>query len=194
MEGETTRRLRPVNGDERQQERPAIWVCSVADYHEGLLYGGWVDAAQDPEPLAEAIAILLNGSRSADATEWAILQQRGFYGLRLRHNEDVRTISRLGAGVLRHGEAFAHWALFAGFESYELLDAFVHRYLGHFPSTDMYVRHVVAETERYRDPKTLPPSLRAAARFAIERLACQWAEQVHVAEATEGGVYLFDPQ
>ncbi len=192
MEGEGSQ-LQPAHRAAQQDERPAAWLCSLGDYRRGLLHGRWINVTGDATALEDEVRDLLDTGLAADGT-WAVLDQRGFGGLRLRHNESLSSISRLAIGVVDHGEPFVHWAKHRGYDDVEALDQFENRYLGRYADLVSYVGYIVTETESSLDLNHLPPALRSYARFSIDRMARRWAKQVHATRALGGGWHLFDNQ
>lgn len=190
--------LRAIEGSsrniEQQPDRPAIWVAPGDQPANGLLYGGWVDAAQPPAALRQAISEVLAGSPlPVAADEWSILHQRNFCGLELNRRTALEIVSALACGIARHGEAFAVWARYASSGEGRRLADFRDRYLGRFDDLDDYVRHVIAETERARDLTDMPASLRAYTQYTVRTMARDWAEQLRTVSATAGGVHIFEP-
>lgn len=177
---------------ERAGLRPAIWVGSLTDYHQGIVYGSWFDATQTPEDLRVAIDTMLASSPTAGANRWAVFHQRDFLGLELGHTDSLITISRIANGLVEHGEPYAHWAEYVGQDAVKL-ERFTEHYLGHFAALETYIEHVVAESIRCGNIDQLPAQLQPAARFLVRSTAQRWAKQVFTAPATEGGYYIFAP-
>ena len=89
------------------QERPRIYIASLADYNAGRLHGRWIDAAQPAEDIHEAIQALLNESPEAVAEDWAIHDYEHFRGLRLTEFEDIDHVAAVARGIVEHGPVFA---------------------------------------------------------------------------------------
>ena len=133
------------NEDEAHPPRPAprIYVASLSDYNAGRLFGRWIDAAAQPEELAEQIEAMLTEAPSPRAEEWAIHDYEGFRPLPLSEYEDLATISRVAIGITEHGEAFAHWAAIAGTSDVNELNRFEDTYLGLYDSVEAYAEMVL---------------------------------------------------
>lgn len=89
------------------QERPRIYVASLADYNAGRLHGRWIDAAQPAEDIHNAIQCMLSESTEAIAEEWAIHDYENFEGLRLSEFEDIDRVAAVACSIIEHGPVFA---------------------------------------------------------------------------------------
>ena len=91
-----------------------IYVASLNDYNNGILYGVWIDAEQDSDEIQDAINAMLANSPTAkrtgqEAEEWAIHAYEGFHGIAISECEDLETVSELAAALEEHGEVFARF-------------------------------------------------------------------------------------
>lgn len=57
---------------------PQIYVACLAAYNNGHLHGAWIDAAQEPWAIYDAVRVMLAASPIAGAEEWAIHDYEGF--------------------------------------------------------------------------------------------------------------------
>lgn len=122
---------------------PAIYVMSLADWRNDRPHADWVSAVQEPEGIHEDIANLLERSIVPGATEWAVHDETGFFGL-VVGDLTVEEISRLGRGIVEHGEAFARW-VGANMTEYirESANGFEAAYCGQFESMeDFATKHL----------------------------------------------------
>lgn len=179
---------------ERQPEtlRPRIYVASLSDYNDGRLHGCWIDASQDATAIQANVNAMLRRSPMPGAEEWAIHDYEGFGPLRLGEYESFATVSRIAGGIVKHGEAFAHWAACAGSTSDDTLSLFDDMYLGTWPSVADYAESLVQEygIDEALDRANLP--LRNYIRVDTEMLARDTQIENYVSEGIEG-VHIFYP-
>jgi antirestriction protein len=125
------------------QAPPEIWACSLSDYNAGILHGAWINAAQEPAELRDAVAAMLEASpTNPNAEEWAIFEYEGFAGIHLDEHETLDTVSRLAAGLIEHGPAFAAWVDHAGRDGAEL-DRFDEAFLGQWETVQAYAEDIL---------------------------------------------------
>lgn len=186
-----------VESAERLTDAPRIWVGSWLDYNNGILYGRWIDAAQDEATLAGDItAMLADSPTSAEtgeaAEDWGIFDYDNFGPLRIGEQESLAWVSRVARGISEHGLAFAAWA--DVMEDEDALAGFEDNYLGHYDSLTDYVEQYVEEAgyEQLLD-EAVPQSLRAYVKIDTGQLAhdLQIGGDVHVLPAEDGGVWIF---
>lgn len=171
-----------------------IYAASLSDYNDGRLHGAWIDAAADPDDLAEHVQAMLARSPTPGAEEWAIHDYEGFGPLHLGEYEDLATISQIGQGIARHGPAFGHWAAICGTANPDDLARFDDVYLGHWNSVEAYAEELLDELglddliER-----AIPDSLQAYVTIDIEGFArdLTYSGDLTTSEGDDG-VYLFD--
>lgn len=184
--------------EQAPEERPQIWVGSLSDYNNGVLYGQWLDAARDPEDIHRDIHSLLAGSPTAAqsgeiAEEWGIFDYEGFGATRIDEHESIGYIAKLAQGITEHGLAYAAWA--DVMQDEELLDGFQDAYLGHFDSVEAYVEQLVDDCgyDELLD-RAVPESLRPYVQIDIAALARDMAlgGDLHTVAAEPGGVWIFD--
>jgi antirestriction protein len=183
---------------ERLRERPQIWVGSLSDYNNGVLYGAWMDAARDAVDIHTDIQAMLAASPTAArygdvAEEWGIFDHEGFGPLRVGEHESIDYVSKVAQGIGEHGLAYAAWA--DVMEAPDLLDGFEEAYLGHFDSVDAYVEQLVDDCG-YNDTldHVVPESLRPYVQINVAGMAndMQLGGDLHVVPAEPSGVWLFD--
>jgi antirestriction protein len=107
-----------------QPRVPRVYVASLADYNDGELVGRWIRVDQSQETIQQTIREMLRASAYPDAEEWAVHDFEGFGPLRIPESARTRTLARLGAGIAKHGLAFAHWAQHCGISCSDLIDSF----------------------------------------------------------------------
>jgi antirestriction protein len=174
---------------------PRVYVASLSDYNAGRLHGSWVDAAQEPEMLYEAVAAMLDASRAPHAEEWGIHDHEGFGLLELGEYESLETISRLALGIVEHGPAFAAWVSLQGITDVETTARFEHAYLGEWESTEAYAEHLLEDFDLERllnlvVPEGLRPYVQVdAAGFGRD---LELGGDIATIDSPEHSVYIFD--
>ena len=133
---------------------PRIYVACLAAYNNGYLHGAWINAAQEPWAIYDAVRVMLAASPIAGAEEWAIHDYEGFGGIRIEEYTSFDRLSALASFLAEHGVMGA-----ALLEHYcgdldEAREALADRYLGEHPSLADYVQEVTEETT------AIPSSLR----------------------------------
>jgi antirestriction protein len=181
-------------GESTSGHNPEIWVGSLSDYNSGRLHGVWLDATLDAEELHQAVQFMLRNGYDRNAEEWAIMDYDDFCGLNLGEYESLEVVSRIAKGIAEHGEAFARWVEYVGERSAEALDRFEDHYLGKYDSAEEYAEYILEETESYRYLDEIPESLRMYAKFDTEQMGRDMEIELHVVEASDRGVHVFDPR
>jgi antirestriction protein len=182
--------------EERQRPKPSIYVASLSDYNAGRLHGAWIGADQSAEDLQAAISEMLAASPEPGAEEWAIHDFEGFGALGLGEYENIERVAALARGITEHGPAFAAFANFVGLDGDELLESFEDSYLGYWESTTAYAEDWLdAVGLDHMLDEAVPSSLRPYVQVDVEALArdMEIEGSVHAEDASEGGVYLFQP-
>jgi antirestriction protein len=184
---------------EKLHERgPQIWVGSLSDYNNGVLYGQWLDAARDPEDIHRDIHSLLAGSPTAAesgeiAEEWGIFDYEGFGATRIDEHESIDYVAKVARGIAEHGLAYAAWA--DVMEDEELLGGFQDAYRGHFGSVEAYVEQLVDDLgyDELLD-RVVPESLRPYVQINVAAMAkdMQLSGDLHAVAAEPDGVWIFD--
>jgi len=182
---ETEARPRPV---------PRIYVASLSDYNDGRLVGRWIDAAIEPEELAQQVEDMLASSPTPGAEEWAIHDYEGFGPLPLSEYERLAIVSRVACGIAEHGEAFAHWAALIGTSDPDDLDRFEDTYLGCFESLERYAEDLLDDLGYLDDvDKAVPEGIQPYVKVDIAGFArdLELSGELTTSDGSEG-VYIFD--
>jgi antirestriction protein len=178
-------------------ERPEIWIGSLADYNNGDLHGGWLDAAREPAEIhADIQDILASGpaARRGEAPEeWAIFDHEGFGPLEIGEYESIEDVSRLARAIAEHGPAFAAWA--SGIDRDEATaERFQEAYQGRFDSVVDYARQLADDLgyEQLLD-EALPDHVRSYVQVNYEQLAhdLQVGGDISTEFSDDGGVHIF---
>ena len=127
-------------------DQPRIYVTCLAAYNQGRLHGEWIDAAQEPWALYDAVRAMLDASPIAGAEEWAIHDYEGFGSLRIGEHTGFDRISELAAFIAEHGEIGAALLDYYNGSLDEARDALADRYLGPHASLADYVQEVTEQT------------------------------------------------
>ena len=133
---------------------PRIYVACLAAYNNGYLHGAWIDAAQEPWAIYDAVRVMLAASPVEGAEEWAIHDYEGFGGARIEEYTGFERVSEIALFLAEHGEIGA-----AVLDHYcgdldEAREALADRHLGAYASLADYVQEVTEETTE------IPQSLR----------------------------------
>lgn len=135
-------------------EQPRIYVACLAAYNNGYLHGAWIDAAQEPWAIYDAVRVMLAASPVEDAEEWAIHDYEGFSGIRIEEYASFDRVSELAAFMAEHGEIGAALLDHYCGDLDEAREALADRYHGQFSSLADYMQEVTEETT------AIPHSLR----------------------------------
>lgn len=180
------------------QDRPRIWIASLADYNNSRLHGAWVDANQDPEYLQQATWRILATSPEPGAEEWAIHDYDGFGPLRLGEYESFEDVSAIAKGITEHGAAFAAWVDIVwdggGPLDHELLAEFTDYYMGHHESPAAWAEEMWDDLGYTLEARgRLPDSLQSYIRVDYEVFAndMRMGGDFSFAEDPSGGVWVF---
>ena len=87
--------------------QPRIYVACLAAYNSGYLHGAWIDAAQEPWGIYDAVRDMLAASPIADAEEWAIHDYEGFEGAHLSEYASFETVCDLAEFIGEYGQLAA---------------------------------------------------------------------------------------
>ncbi len=181
----------PTAEREGEAVPPRIYVASLSDYNDGRLHGTWLDAAQEPDQLVEAVEAMLRASKVPGAEEWAIHDYEGFGPLELSEYESLERVSQLGLGIAAHGEAFAAFVGLVDGDSD--VRNFQSCYLGHWDSLTAYADGLLDELGAGEAMERLPEWLQAYARVDHEQFArdLELGGDVRVVQASDGGLFVF---
>lgn len=127
-------------------EQPRIYVACLAAYNNGYLHGAWIDAAQEPWAIYDAVRVMLAASPVEDAEEWAIHDYEGFSGIRIEEYASFDRVSELAAFMAEHGEIGAALLDHYCGDLDEAREALADRYHGQFSSLADYMQELTAET------------------------------------------------
>jgi antirestriction protein len=177
---------RESSGERAQPTPPRIYVASLADYNAGRLHGSWIDAAQDLDSVQGAIDAMLKGSKEVIAEEFAIHDFDGFGPWKPDEYEQIETVIDVAHGIAQHGLAYAAWRVWTPTSE---AAAFEQDYLGQWPSIEDYAEDLADDLGLKITVE--PESFEAYVRLDVAAFAGDLAMDLHVAEAPEGGVWLF---
>lgn len=123
-----------------------IYVACLAAYNNGVLYGAWIDAKQEPWSIWAEVQAMLAASPFADAEEWAIHDYEGFGSVRISECESFERVAALAAFLNDHGAlGTALLEHFSG-DIEEAQDALEERYHGCHASLADYMQELTEET------------------------------------------------
>jgi antirestriction protein len=188
----------PEQQENQQDDHPRIWVGSLSDYNNGILYGDWIEAARSPDDIHSDIRAMLDASPRAARTgepaeEWGIFDHENFGNCRIDQYENLSWVSAVAKGIAEHGLAFAAWA--DVMEDEERLAGFVDVFLGHFDSVEAYVEQLIDDLG-YAEllDQAMPDSIRRYTQIDTAALArdMEISGDVMAVTAEGGGVWLFD--
>lgn len=124
---------------------PRIYVACLAAYHSGYLHGAWIEAAQEPWTIWDAVQDMLRASPLAEAEEWAIHDREGFRGVQIAEGASLERVSELALFVAEHGEVGAALLAYYGGDVAEAREAIAARYKGQHVSLAEYVQGMTEE-------------------------------------------------
>lgn len=145
---------------------PRIYVACLAAYNNGYLHGAWIDAAQEPWAIYDAVRVMLAASPVAGAEEWAIHDHEGFGGIRIEEYASFDRVSELASFLAEHGAIGAALLDYYSGDLDEAREALADRYLGQHPSLADYVQEVTEETTVIPQPLRFYIDYAAMARDA----------------------------
>lgn len=186
-EGEPTHETDPI-------EAPRIYVASLSDYNAGRLHGRWLNAARPVEDIQTDVQAMLADSREPGAEEYAIHDYDGFGPLRLSEYESLETVSRLGVGIMEHGEAFAAYAFGIDQWTAEQLGRFEDTYRGKWDSLTAYADDLLDDLGATQAIERLPTWLQSYVTLDVAAYARDLifsADLLTIASA-DGGVFIFE--
>jgi antirestriction protein len=97
-----------------RQDRPRIYIASLADYNAGWQHGKWIDADQQIQDICREIDELLKESGQPVAEEWAIHDYQNFGDLTLSEFEDLEKVAEAARLIREYGKVFAGMAEHVG--------------------------------------------------------------------------------
>jgi antirestriction protein len=127
-------------------EHPRIYVACLAAYNNGYLHGAWIDAAQEPWAIYDAVRVMLAASPITDAEEWAIHDYEGFGEVRIEEYNGFDRVNELATFIAEHGEIGAALLDYYSGDLGKAREALTDRYLGAHASLADYVQELTEET------------------------------------------------
>ena len=85
------------------QSTPRIFVICLAAYHNGLIHGAWINAAQELYKIQKEIKKMLLSSPMPNAEEFDIQSTEGFGSLKLI-GQSLKSIQKMAAFIAAIGE------------------------------------------------------------------------------------------
>jgi antirestriction protein len=128
----------------RSELCPKIYVACLSSYTNGILYGAWIDAAQEVEDIQEQIKQLLAKSPMPDAEEIAVHAFEDFGSLSIGEYESIQEIQEKASFIVEQGELGAELLAHYGNleDAREALDNY---YMGAHESELDYAIHLFEE-------------------------------------------------
>jgi antirestriction protein len=159
-------------------------VACLAAYNNGYLHGAWIDAAQEPWTIWDAVQDMLRASPIAGAEEWAIHDYEGFGEVRIEETTGFDRVSDLAIFLADHGEVGAALLDYFCGDLDEACEALTNRYLGAHASLADYMQDMTEESAAVPHPLRYYIDWLAMARDAelsgdMFTLATAW-DVVHV--------------
>lgn len=140
--------------DSKDQEGDIrIYVACLAAYNNGILHGRWIDAAQDPYDIWDAVNNMLQCSPISGAEEWAIHDYEGFEGAQICEYQCFDSVSKTAGFIAEHG-ALAGKLLDYYRDLEEAKEAIADRYAGEYESMADFAREITEQTG-----ETIPDTL-----------------------------------
>jgi antirestriction protein len=125
-------------------DRPRVYVASLADYNAGILHGAWIDATGEPDELHADVQAMLARSPTPGAEEFAIHDYEHFGPYRVGEYDRLDWVSRIARGIDEYGLAYAAWAEHAGHDE-DALASFEDAYLGEWDSVEAYAEELLED-------------------------------------------------
>lgn len=125
--------------------QPKIYVACLAAYNEGILYGSWIDIANDQDHLCEKIQVMLKNSPIKNASEWAI-HDHDFGGISISENEDLGHLVNLAEFINEHQELGIELLKFTHNDLNESERLINDCYYGEHKSEEDFTRQILEET------------------------------------------------
>ena len=79
-----------------------IYVADLAAYNNGILYGVWINACDDPEDIKNYINKMLSHSPEEDAEEYAIHDHEGFEGYSVSEWSGIDELHEIACFIEEH--------------------------------------------------------------------------------------------
>lgn len=184
---------RPDERAEKLEDRPRIWVGSLADYNNGRLHGEWIDAAVPDEQLRAAVQRILATSAEPGAEEYGIFDYDNFGSYKVHEYDRLEQVARVARGIAQHGPAFAAWAELHDADP-TMLDQFEDAYLGEYESPAEWAREVLHDGGL---DEAINRAVAESLRPYVHIDYVEWvrdahlAGDIHIEWKDDGGVWIF---
>jgi antirestriction protein len=133
----------------RNAENSEIYVVCLDSYHNGNVYGVWIDATKPVEGILKQIAIMqlegyhgiaemLSEGYYPDRDTYAIHCRKGFYNLKIYVNTDIEDIQAYALFIAKYGELGAKLITHFGENLGKAKKLINDRYLGDYKSQADY--------------------------------------------------------
>jgi antirestriction protein len=200
---------------------PRIYVACLASYNNGVLHGVWIDANQDVDSVRDEIAVMLRASKFPNVTvacpacegtgsvftdnpmmcgdclgsgqvpsaeEYAIHDYDDFGGAKLGEYESLETVVTVAEMLEKHGDAFIAYCDNQG--NYDVSESdFEEAYRGRFDSLEAYADDYVEQTGMLSG---VPETVKNYFDYEAFARDLQMGGDIWTAEASEGGIHVFD--
>lgn len=166
-------------------EQPRIYVACLAAYNNGYLHGAWIDAAQEPWAIYDAVRVMLAASPIEGAEEWAIHDDEGFGGVRIAEYASFERVSQLAAFIAEHGEIGAALLDHYAGDLDEAREVLADRYLGEHASLADYVQELTEEST------PIPSSLRYYIDYQAMARDAELSGDVFTIQIAHDAVHVF---
>jgi antirestriction protein len=205
-----------------QSFSPRIYVACLASYNNGVLHGVWIDANQNVENVRDEIAAMLRDSKFPNvkvdcpacrgmgsvsfgtdlvtcgdchgagevpsAEEYAIHDYDDFGGAKLGEHESLETVVTVAEMLEKHGDAFIAYCDNQG--DYNVSeDAFEEAYRGRWDSVQAFAEDYIEQTGTL---DKVPETLKNYFDYEAFARDLELGGDIWTAEASEGGVHVFD--
>lgn len=165
----------PASAEALAEEKPSVYVASLADYNAGRLHGTWIDPAQDLDEVHEAVSEMLRRSRTPGAEEYAIHDFSGF-GRHVEMGEytPLDRVHALALGMKEYGMSFAAWWSYVNplsSDEVELQQQFCEDYRGTWGTLEDYAEQYLDDIGAVKIAEQIPTWLQSYLALDIEGFA-----------------------
>lgn len=168
-----------------ETEQPRIYVACLAAYNNGYLHGAWIDAAQEPWAIYDAVRDMLAASPVEGAEEWAIHDYEGFGGVRIAEYTGFDRVSEVATFLAEHGEIGAALLDYYSGDLDEAREALTDRHLGAYTSLADYVQEMTEEST------AIPQSLRYYIDWQAMARDCELNGDLFTIQTAHDAVHVF---
>lgn len=150
----------PASAEAVAEEKPSVYVASLADYNAGRLHGTWIDPARDLDDVHRAVSEMLSRSRTPGAEEYAIHDFSGF-GRHVEMGEytSLDRVHALALGIGEYGMSFAAWWSYVNplsSDENELREHFQENYRGTWDTLEDYAEQYLDDIGAVRIAEEIP--------------------------------------